>query len=409
MNLQTKTLHRFALLFLVFFIATATFAQDTRIRFRLPERIRVSERTNLSRRDNGRYQGLLTREATGYLTQISEAIEGLEGATGYEGEFFLYEQLRRDMQQVARPVDRSIEARVVLAERGLFLYSPPFPSYHAIPVLPEGPLRVGQSWNLWGQIRLQPDKSAPALNLPVYILYTYEGIETWNGAPAHRIEAQFATRYPLPERDGDEDGPVVDYEGEIAAVQGSHELTIMIPTSGSQHMFIRDEISEQYRFRDGSSSTYTGHTLLFLGGLSIEQRNQIAESVEEDLDEQDVSIEQTDTGVRLTIQALRFLPDQAILVPEERPRLDQVAKALEQVDNARFLIVGHTADVGSVESQQRLSEERAETIAQALVERGIDPNRLDLQGRGGTQPVATNATEQGRRRNRRVEIYILEQ
>jgi len=256
---------------------------------------------------------------------------------------------------------------------------------------------------------LQPDKNAAALNLPVYILYTYEGVETWDGAPAHRIEAQFATRYPLPVREDEADEPIVEYEGAIGSVQGSHQLTIMIPTTGSQHMFIRDEINEQYRFRDGSSSTYTGHTLLFLSAQSIDNRNRIAESVEDELDEQDVTVERTDTGVRLTIDALRFLPDQAVLLPEERPRLDRIATALDRIDDARFLIVGHTADIGSAESQQRLSEQRAQTIAEELVGRGVDPNRLDLQGRGGTQPVATNATEEGRRRNRRVEIYILEE
>ncbi|MFP4376294.1 MAG: OmpA family protein [Spirochaetales bacterium] len=409
MTSQTKIRYGASLIILTLLVSITAFAQDTTIRFRLPQRIRVSERSNLSQRDNGRYRGLLTREASGYLTRSPEAIEGLEGATGYEGEFFLYEQLRRDMQQIARPVDQSTEARVVLSERGLFLYSPPFPSYHAIPVLPDGPVRLGQSWNLWGQIRLQPDKDVAALNLPVYIQYTYEGIETWNGAPSHRIEARFSTRYPLPERENEEEGPVVEYQGEIVTVQGSHQLTIMIPTSGAQQMFIRDEINEQYRFADGTSSTYTGHTLLFLNALSLESRSRIAESIEDDLEEDDVTIAQTDTGVRLTIQALRFQPDQAVLLPEERQRLDRVAAALARVENARFLIVGHTADIGRPESQQRLSVERAETIAAELVERGSDPNRLDLQGRGGTQPVATNATDEGRQQNRRVEIYVLEQ
>jgi len=122
-----------------------------------------------------------------------------------------------------------------------------------------------------------------------------------------------------------------------------------------------------------------------------------------------ISVEETDSGVRLTLEALRFLPDQAVLLPEERSRLDSVAEALARIPDARLLIVGHTADIGTQESQQALSEQRARTIAKELVRRGIDANRLDLEGRAGREPVAPNSSESGRAQNRRVDIYVLEQ
>jgi outer membrane protein OmpA-like peptidoglycan-associated protein len=215
----------------------------------------------------------------------------------------------------------------------------------------------------------------------------------------------------LPPSD-DPDAPVVDYFGEIAQVSGAHRITVLIPTEAGQSLFLRDEVEEVYRFVDGTSSSYRGPILLFMNGLRSESRRRIAESVDEELSTNDVegvSVEETDSGVRLTLEALRFFPDQAVLLPDERPRLDSVAQALSRVPDARLLIVGHTADIGSVESQQMLSEQRARTIAGELVRRGIDANRLDLEGRAGREPVASNATESGRAQNRRVEIYVLEQ
>lgn len=373
----------------------------------LPDRIRVSERSNLSTRQDGRYAGLLSRQVTGYLSR-SEAIE-------YRGRFFLFEQVRRDMQQVARPVDRSLESTVEISPTTLFGGSGSYPSLSHLLQFPGTRLASGARWDAPAWISIDPRRDGNPLRLPVVVEYRFAGRESWNGSPALRVEAQFATRYPLPPSD-DPDAPVVDYDGPIASVTGAHRVTIMLPEAGlatgaGQVAFVRDELAEQYRFADGSTLVHEGHTLLFLSGLTLESRRRVAEDVRSRLDEQtpDISVEETDTGVRLTVRALRFLPDQAVLLPDERGRLDTVAAALRDVRQARFLIVGHTADVGTEESQQRLSVERARTIASELAARGISADRIDIEGRGGSEPVASNATEAGRARNRRVEIYVLEE
>ena len=69
---------------------------------------------------------------------------------------------------------------------------------------------------------------------------------------------------------------------------------------------------------------------------------------------------------------------------------------------------GHTADVGSLESQINLSQVRAKTIVDELSSRGIDADRFLYTGVGGLEPLGDNSTDQGRRINRRVEIIILE-
>jgi OOP family OmpA-OmpF porin len=122
---------------------------------------------------------------------------------------------------------------------------------------------------------------------------------------------------------------------------------------------------------------------------------------------QDVQASRVPEGITLDIRNLLFVADQAVLLPGERDRLDTIAAILQEFPGRQFLITGHTADVGSAESQMELSIERARSILNALTSRGIDSRRLLFEGRGGTEPVGDNRTEEGRQQNRRVEITII--
>ncbi len=112
--------------------------------------------------------------------------------------------------------------------------------------------------------------------------------------------------------------------------------------------------------------------------------------------------------VRLSIKNLQFVADQATLLPGERGRLDQIAEYLQLVPEMTVLVTGHTAAIGTVESQQSLSVERAETIVDAMIARGVAPGRFRFEGRGGSEPIGDNATPEGRALNRRVEIRLIE-
>ena len=129
----------------------------------------------------------------------------------------------------------------------------------------------------------------------------------------------------------------------------------------------------------------------------IEEKNEIA-----------IKVDQTPAGIRLTIQDLQFEPNSANLLPGEEKRLDNIASVLKEASLSQFLIEGHTARVGQEDGEMELSLDRAHAIAQALSKRGIQAGRFICKGSGGKKPVADNSTEEGRARNRRVEITILE-
>lgn len=94
------------------------------------------------------------------------------------------------------------------------------------------------------------------------------------------------------------------------------------------------------------------------------------------------------------------------LMPAARQRLDQVAEAMKQMNGRNATVLGFTDSVGSDQNNQRLSQKRAEAVREYLVSRGVSSDAIRAEGRGEQEPVASNATAEGRANNRRVEIVI---
>lgn len=94
--------------------------------------------------------------------------------------------------------------------------------------------------------------------------------------------------------------------------------------------------------------------------------------------------------------------------PQMRGVLDPFANSLRDDPGARITIVGHTDSSGSPAVNNPLSVERAQSVRDYLVTRGVSATRVETAGRGEREPIADNASEAGRARNRRVEIFLRE-
>jgi chemotaxis protein MotB len=118
----------------------------------------------------------------------------------------------------------------------------------------------------------------------------------------------------------------------------------------------------------------------------------------------------TDRGMLLSLaeEELRFGVSKADLPEGELPSLDRIAELLEKYPNLMARIEGHTDSRGRDETNLALSQKRADAVVQALIDRGVDAERLTAQGIGEARPIADNASWAGRSRNRRVEIYVVE-
>lgn len=127
-----------------------------------------------------------------------------------------------------------------------------------------------------------------------------------------------------------------------------------------------------------------------------------------DLENDDIRI--TNTGDRLIVtmpQDILFDVDSATVNASLRSDLLTVAKSLQDYPQSRVQVVGHTDNTGGAAYNQGLSERRANSVADVLMNGGVPFARIQTFGRGEDQPIASNLTEEGRRQNRRVEIVIL--
>ncbi|MFY0991634.1 OmpA family protein [Halomonas sp. C05BenzN] len=98
--------------------------------------------------------------------------------------------------------------------------------------------------------------------------------------------------------------------------------------------------------------------------------------------------------------------DSSELTMNARNALNDVSSILNQYTDTRVNIAGHTDSTGNADYNQRLSERRAEAVGNYLAQAGVARGRLQMTGYGETQPVASNASEEGRAQNRRVEITL---
>jgi outer membrane protein OmpA-like peptidoglycan-associated protein len=120
----------------------------------------------------------------------------------------------------------------------------------------------------------------------------------------------------------------------------------------------------------------------------------------------DLKLQKTERGLVLTLGDVLFDTGQTALKPGAHATLDRLATALRQHPQRTVLIEGHTDDVGSDETNLRLSERRAQSVQIGLQERGVAGNQITAIGKGELYPVADNNTPVGRQSNRRVELVF---
>jgi OOP family OmpA-OmpF porin len=109
---------------------------------------------------------------------------------------------------------------------------------------------------------------------------------------------------------------------------------------------------------------------------------------------------------RKEIPPIEFELDSAELKPTSRPTLRLVAELLESHKHVKLMVFGHTCNLGSREYNRDLSKRRAEAVKDALIELGVLGEFVKANGMGMDKPVASNDTEEGRAKNRRVEFVV---
>lgn len=147
-----------------------------------------------------------------------------------------------------------------------------------------------------------------------------------------------------------------------------------------------------------------------VGGVVGYKMDQQIKELRESTAGSGVDVTEVDNGAAILVNlpdGVTFDVGSATLKPAFRTTLNDVSGSLVQYPNSLIDVYGHTDSTGSDSFNQGLSERRAQTVANYLTSQGVNTARIRWQGFGETMPVADNATEEGRRLNRRVEIKII--
>jgi outer membrane protein OmpA-like peptidoglycan-associated protein len=119
------------------------------------------------------------------------------------------------------------------------------------------------------------------------------------------------------------------------------------------------------------------------------------------------TVERVGEGIQVTFASgLLYDFDSDVVKTDARTNLRELASSLDKYPGTDVIIIGHTDDVGADSYNQGLSERRAQAAAAYLMTQGVSGARIGTRGLGESEPIASNATEDGRARNRRVEVAI---
>ena len=116
-----------------------------------------------------------------------------------------------------------------------------------------------------------------------------------------------------------------------------------------------------------------------------------------------------DVARALSLQVVNFEVNKAVIPEVNKPLLNNTVKIMQQVPNMKLMIIGHTDKTADAAYNMKLSQERAQAMKDYLVAQGADPSKLMTKGMGETDPIADNATDQGRFRNRRIEFVVYDE
>ena len=383
----------FLLLSIIFFFCSNAGAEQ--IHYRGGKNYTLVERTDLRRYDNNRYVGLLSREVRSFIASDN----GL-----YEGSFYVDETTKHKNMSVAAGLHNSIPSTFRIDDEGVLtmLEDCGYPSFRSFPAFTKESIKIGDSWTSRAERAVDPLNKGVITRLNMEVLYTYTGDEVFKGEEVYVLSAKWATRYG---------GAYIDEQGDpdLHSATGKHSATMYISKQTGYALVVRDYMEETFVYKDRDSYTFKGTISLFTEyppAVDTQSVMPVIQRVAEELGDQ-IKVDQTAGGIRLTMNNLRFKANSAELLPGQENLLKQIAKVLRQAPKSQVLVEGHTASTGQPNAELSLSIERANSIANALVQSGIEKDRFICQGRGSSRPVASNETPEGKALNRRVEITIL--
>ena len=286
--------------------------------------------------------------------------------------------------------------------------NPYLPTVQSVPSFSEEKVKIGDTWSCQG-LEVHDCRElfhmTDAIQIPFTANYKYLKDEEIDGKTLCVIEAQYKFfENNLDENKYDIDCTYAGTQGQaIQKIWWDNEKGELDHYTEEFVIYMYDTYNNTFTFR----GTAHGGVTEYKSVNDKDNVKKLQKKVEKyKLD--NISVKQGEKGLTISLDNIQFEPDSDRLLPSEKKKLEKIGEILKEFSND-LLITGHCAKRGTVGAQQRISEERAASVAEFLVRNNIrDQYHIFTQGKGATEPIASNDTEEGRIKNRRVEITIMD-
>jgi len=321
--------------------------------------------------------------------QMSESVRG-----GYNT-YYLKEDYRSDFWR---------------DEFGVFTIDPSFfmPVVRNVPRFPEGAVKPGDTWTGDADEAHDFRRSygiEKAFHFPVKVHYTYLRDEVKEGVKTAVLKVEFTVFHRV-NYDGAPLRPVP------VRITGTSSQIYWWDTAAGQFHSYHEDFNFIFFLSNAASVEYRGSAEGRLLKSPKLDRDRVADDLAKSIREDsiaDAAVRKDKNGVTIVLENVRFPPNSPALTETEKDKLSRIAMILKRYPERDFLVTGHTARIGEEQTSQTLSERRAMAVAEFLIQKGACRKaQVVTRGKGSREPAADNATEEGRKRNRRVEITILE-
>jgi outer membrane protein OmpA-like peptidoglycan-associated protein len=311
----------------------------------------------------------------------------------------------------------SIEETIPLSMgiKGAYGEIPPeqyLPSVRNVPLFPEGDIAPGATW-YFPAVEVHDLKPFFDIDYRVHIpfnaFYKYDGTVENDGRTYHQITIIYNIVHKIDTIAAKKVS--IGWETYYPVkISGGLKQTLLWDTEAGKPHSVNEEFKIEYAMNNGDTYLFRGVSAGQAWYTVEMPKQEMQDDIIDELgDTEGVTVEETDEGISLTLENIQFKPDSAELLPSEIPKLEKIGEILLRYPDRDIMIVGHAARLGNETWLQKLSEMRANTVAEFYISRGVrDRSRIVTKGMGSRQPLGDNNTEEGRSRNRRVEIIILE-
>jgi outer membrane protein OmpA-like peptidoglycan-associated protein len=319
-----------------------------------------------------------------------------------------FETSERSAGDSAYVISDDYDSEFVRDRLGRYTIDPKYymPVVRDVPSFPDRELLPGDSWAAPGEERHDfrrvfgiPDP----YKIPIDVRYRYIGPVTREGRSLLLVSASYTVfERPTEPRAYGEAFPI--------QIAGYSDQKIFWDPSLGQPMAYEEAFDFVFDWSDGSTVEYRGSAKSEVIESELMDRDALKAEIEKAVaDMPNVSVAATEGGVTISLEQIQFEADSAVLKAVEAAKVGRIAELLKRYPDRDILVSGHSAAAGYAGGRKQLSEDRAKAVAERLITLGArPPERVRATGYGDERPIADNATEVGRARNRRVEITILE-